>query len=484
MSSHHFKQTILIFIITVFSGYQVTFGQIFGSDHELKHTESFLEDINNTELLQFLLQKDIRGGHITIVPSTDDKITVEVEYIVVSSDKNKGQVHLEAIKTSVLRDNKDLTFTSIAPRNNSLFNRNGGFPTYIKNEQVNYTVKMPSVSSIQKLKAITDNGNIKINEIQINQFELHNDDGSVLLTSCKGEDVFINTDNGNISTDQCLFQSIKANVDDGNMFISGISKQVELNVDNGNINLKDCQGIFKINADDGSIHLHSVHGELFASVDNGKVESESSTFSGVKISTDDGKIHVGNVNGVIHLNTDNGNIHLSNSMGEIIYSTDDGNLTLENCSGTVRGQTDNGSINIQNGVWDEINVQVDDGNIKINSSEVANTEVKIQADNTNVEISLPQSKELQIVTQDGSVNVNTPVIQQEANIRTKNGQIHLTVDPKAPYAIQAKTRNGKINNNLPLQSVKNEPKNELSGKIGNGSIPIKVETQNGSIHLN
>lgn len=484
MPAQQFKKFVLIFIITVFAGYQISFAQLFGSEQEFKRSETITESIGNAEVLELLMQEDIRGGHITVIPSKDKNVTIEVEYIVVATDTSKGEEHFKGITTTVEREDQKLTVSSKAPRDTSLFFNTGGFPKYIKKEQVNYIVKMPPVLSIKKVKIVTDNGDIRINEMQFKDYVLRNDDSSVILTSCLGDRVDIGTDNGNISTDQCEFSTVKANADDGSMFISGVKEKVQLNVDNGNINLKNCKGEINLSADDGNISLNSITGSLSISIDNGRIESDNSNFNDVKVSIDDGRVRLGNANGEIRITTDNGDIHLNDSKGEIIYSTDDGNVMLNNCSGSVRGQTDNGHIQIQNGFWDEITLNVDDGNIKVNSNEVADTELKLHGDNTHIEVNLPQTKEVQIQTKDGNVQLNIPVIHEEANIITTNGQIHTRLNPSSPYKIMVKTKNGRIENNLPLQDVNNEPKNELTGKLGNGSIPIKLESKNGSIHLN
>lgn len=472
-------------ILIAFLGIRTSLSQIIpltGNGVELKRTESFTESIMDMEKVQFLLEKDITGGHIIIEPSKDGAFKVDVEYVVHTLDTEKGQAHLDQIKTSITRAEKTLTVSSIAPRNHTLFNNNGGRPPYLKNEQVNYKIYMPASSSVQELKAITDNGDIKINGMKMKIMDLKNDDGHVELNSCSG-DVTVNTDNSNINTMDCNLGKINFNADDGNIYLSGATGPIDINIDNGGVVIEKCSGNTTINADDGNVELKSVNGTLRAHLDNGSITSVDSTFQDAEVSIDDGNIQLGNAQGNVRLRTDNGDIQLSDSNGDIEFSTDDGNVIVQNSSGKLQGKTDNGSVQIHEGRWTEIELETSDGNIQIESQESAETQLHISGDNCGVNVKLPSTGNVQIEVEDGNIQFHSPVIKSQAVLKAQRGEISLYVQPDEPYAFHVKTRSGKIQHSLPLENVKNEPKNELRGVLKGGSIPINIETQDGNVSL-
>ncbi len=210
--------------------------------------------------------------------------------------------------------------------------------------------------------------------------------------------------------------------------------------------------------------------------------------------------------------TSGGNIVLTGISGNQDFSTSGGNLDLDRLSGKIKGRTSGGNISINN-CKDELNVSTSGGNIHAQNSsgniDVAtsggsielndlNGKVKASTSGGNIEgetiagdlaahtsggnVSLKKLDcSLKTSTSGGNIDVaiNTP--GKFISINNSVGKVSLRIPKKA--AMDLKMNAMKISTeNLENFVGKNE-KDEISGTVNGGGIPVTVEAGSGRIDL-
>jgi DUF4097 and DUF4098 domain-containing protein YvlB len=86
-------------------------------------------------------------------------------------------------------------------------------------------------------------------------------------------------------------------------------------------------------------------------------------------------------------------------------------------------------------------------------------------------------------TRNGSITADVPMIADDAELRTSNGSIDAALADGLDATISATTTNGSVAvNGLNLDSVE-QSEAELSGRLGDGTYTLSLETTNGSVNL-
>ncbi len=110
---------------------------------------------------------------------------------------------------------------------------------------------------------------------------------------------------------------------------------------------------------------------------------------------------------------------------------------------------------------------------------------RLTASTTNGELDIESpASQLDLSTTNGRIQaaLTGPAIAK-GRVEARNGEVKISVDPKADVGFQCKTNNGRITNRLPLRNVKQNSKRGLVGQLGEGSGTLEISTQNGNIRL-
>ena len=89
------------------------------------------------------------------------------------------------------------------------------------------------------------------------------------------------------------------------------------------------------------------------------------------------------------------------------------------------------------------------------------------------------------LTVNGGIRARYRVVDPESrhSFRATNGSINVSVGPGAGGRVEARTVNGSIESDLPLESTSRATRRRLEGRLGKGSGSLQMSTVNGSIHL-
>lgn len=129
-----------------------------------------------------------------------------------------------------------------------------------------------------------------------------------------------------------------------------------------------------------------------------------------------------------NVQTVNGGISISDVTGSLEFKTVNGGVNLKRVGGSVRGQTTNGGLNI----------------------ELAGDRLEGQG----------------------------------MEVKTTNGGVNLVVPQHFSAQLEAETRNGNINSDMPVVvPASNRPERHISTALGSGGAPIKITTTNGGVNI-
>ena len=191
----------------------------------------------------------------------------------------------------------------------------------------------------------------------------------------------------------------------------------------------------------GTITVSGVSGTVEAGTGSGSVRL-SNIGSSVRAHTGSGDVEISGAKGNVWARTGSGSIHATDIAGAFDGETGSGHLVLEQSApGSVRAQTGSGGLELRN-VRGSMQADAGSGDIKVDGE--ATGQWMVHTGSGSVQLRLPQnaSFDLNAHTGSGSINLRHPVMVQ-----------------------------GKLG------------RREVRGKVGNGGVPVEIQTGSGDIQI-
>lgn len=140
------------------------------------------------------------------------------------------------------------------------------------------------------------------------------------------------------------------------------------------------------------------------------------------------------------------------------------------------------SVRMQVPVGTELDLRTTNGSIT-----TARTNARVQARTTNGAIRLEDvAGSMNARSTNGSIRAAFAPgsrVQQDMELRTTNGSVHLQVPDGASARLTASTTNGRINTDVPISIQGTVSRRRVTGVIGDGGPEITVRTTNGGIRI-
>jgi hypothetical protein len=118
--------------------------------------------------------------------------------------------------------------------------------------------------------------------------------------------------------------------------------------------------------------------------------------------------------------------------------------------------------------------------------EVTGVAGELRASTTNGSVEVTDAAgEVEASTVNGGIRARYRAVDPEGrhSFSTTNGSISVSIGQGAGGRIEARTVNGSIENDLPLESTERATRRRLEGRLGKGNGSLQLRTVNGSIHL-
>ncbi|MFB4475308.1 DUF4097 domain-containing protein [Oceanobacillus caeni] len=145
---------------------------------------------------------------------------------------------------------------------------------------------------------------------------------------------------------QNVYEAIKAETDNGLVKLENLkANDIYVETDNGEVNLKDIKSSnLSAETDNGTILMDNVVGEISGNTDNGKIVFKTDSLDQmIDLETDNGAIKVYTekepTNTTFNINTDNGKI--------LVFGKSNYDTVIGNGENLVKLKTDNGSITVE-----------------------------------------------------------------------------------------------------------------------------------------
>lgn len=192
-------------------------------------------------------------------------------------------------------------------------------------------------------------------------------------------------------------------------------------------------------AGSGNQEISGVAGEVEANTGSGSIRA-SDLGSGLRAKSGSGSIEIDGVKGSVYARAGSGSIRATSVAGGFDGQTGSGHLELEQSSpGSVRAETGSGGLELRN-VHGSLQANAGSGSIKA------------EGDATG-----------------------------EWRVRSGSGSVQLHLPKNASFDLNAHTGSGRIDLNHPVTVQGSIGRKEVRGKVGNGGVPVQVETGSGNI---
>ncbi len=199
------------------------------------------------------------------------------------------------------------------------------------------------------------------------------------------------------------------------------STQLRASSGSGSENISGVAGPVEANAGSGSLKIYNIG-------------------SGIRAHTGSGDIEINGSKGSVYARTGSGSIHAMDVAGGFDGETGSGHLVLEQSApGSVRAETGSGGLELHH-LRGSLQAQVGSGNIRADGEATG-----------------------------------------EWNLHTGSGSVELRLPQNASFDLNAHTGSGSINLSHPVAVQGTIGRKEVRGKVGNGGVPVEVQTGSGNI---
>jgi DUF4097 and DUF4098 domain-containing protein YvlB len=179
----------------------------------------------------------------------------------------------------------------------------------------------------------------------------------------------------------------------------------------------------------------------------------------IKGRTSGGNINVKNTRDFIDLSTSGGSIHANNCMGTVSLQTSGGSLTLHTLQGIIDASTSGGSINGSQ-IAGELKTHTSGGSIKLTALSCS-IEASTSAGKMEIAIVKP-GEYVRLTNSGGNIDLQLPA----------TAKMNMQVNAQRIESAALSNFDGTMD------------REEVSGKINGGGIPVRVRASSGRVSLN
>jgi DUF4097 and DUF4098 domain-containing protein YvlB len=196
-----------------------------------------------------------------------------------------------------------------------------------------------------------------------------------------------------------------------------------------------------------------------------------------QVNNDDSDVSAKSVTGAFTLQGRAGNISLTNIDGPVMLQGD--------FFGTTRAEQINGPLRFETSRTKFGAARVD-GELSIESGDLEGKKllgpVTLTTRNRTIELD-DVSGPVTVSNRNGAVSVTNAAPVAPINIVNQHGSVDLGLPEHGGFVLDAKTRNGDLENDFGLESQGERDNHWLSGKVGAGGPQVRVETSDGDVTI-
>jgi DUF4097 and DUF4098 domain-containing protein YvlB len=235
---------------------------------------------------------------------------------------------------------------------------------------------------------------------------------------------------------------------------------VSVSADHGDVHVSELRGDVTVAARKGDVDLSGISGQVLAQVNN-----------------DDSSVSAKSVTGALTLQGRAGDISLANIDGPVMLQGD--------FFGTTHAEQINGPLRFETSRTKFSTARVD-GELSIESGDLQGNKllgpVTLTTRNRTIELD-DVTGPVTLSNRNGAISVTNAAPVSPINIQNQHGSVDLGLPEHGGFVLDAKTRNGSLENDFGLESQGEGDSHWLSGKVGVGGSQVRVETSDGDVTI-
>ncbi|HMZ17659.1 MAG TPA: DUF4097 family beta strand repeat-containing protein [Blastocatellia bacterium] len=288
-----------------------------------------------------------------------------------------------------------------------------------------------------------------------------------------------------------------ANSSSGDITIVGPVERVVARTSSGNISAGDVKDTANLSTSSGNIRATRIGGELRATAGSGDLiltelgsrliaQSSSGSIQATDVRDDamatvaSGEVRLEKIGGRAVGRTSSGSVWINDVAGDAQGSTMSDNVTVTNVKGRATISAISGNVTVRN-VGEGVRAGTISGTVSISDCKGV-----INASSTSDTITLTNIDSRDVIAKTTSGNVRfTGKIQEGGRYEFEsfNGSVVLNIPADSNFNLTAKTYNGTINTEFPVQLTRTTGGTLMSGTVGKGGVDVIVSSFNGSVQI-
>ncbi|HXB06143.1 MAG TPA: DUF4097 family beta strand repeat-containing protein [Puia sp.] len=193
--------------------------------------------------------------------------------------------------------------------------------------------------------------------------------------------------------------------------------------------------------------------------------------------TSGGNITVDHLAGTIYGRTSGGNVHIIDSRNDIDLETSGGNMSATRCEGKVRLETSGGNVGLH-GVKGMIHATTSGGQVEGGQ---INGELQAHTSGGNIDLA-DVSASLEASTSGGNIHVNFLSAGKYIDLSNSSGDI--TVQLPGNQGMDLRISGERVHVTALNNFRGDQDEHHIRGTLNGGGIPVKVDGNGGSVHVN
>ncbi len=288
-----------------------------------------------------------------------------------------------------------------------------------------------------------------------------------------------------------------ANASSGDVNVTGPIDRVIVRASSGNITVTDVTDTASLTASSGNIHATHIGGELRASASSGNLtindvgarliaQTSSGAIHASQIRDDatatvsSGDIKLEKIGGRVVARASSGAVWINDIGGDVQADSMSDNVTVTNVRGYVRANATSGSLTIRN-ASEGVRARAISSSITISDCKGA---IDASAVSDSITLTNIDSREVVAKTTSGSIRF-TGKLQDGGRYEFESfsSGVVLILPPDSQFNLTARTHNGSINTEFPVQMTRTTGGSLMSGSVGKGGAELRVSSFSGSVQI-
>ncbi|MFN0109826.1 MAG: DUF4097 family beta strand repeat-containing protein [Blastocatellia bacterium] len=270
-----------------------------------------------------------------------------------------------------------------------------------------------------------------------------------------------------------------ANTTSGDIVVTGPVERLTARATSGNITATQVSGELRANATSGTLTINDAGSRVYAQTNSGSIrvvgarDDVSATVSSgdIKLEKIGGRIVARSSSGWIVINEISGDVQatsftddvtVSNVRGRAVVSAISGNVVLRNISEGVKATAVSGSVSVSD----------------------SKGRIEVGATSDSITLTNVDSEEIVAKTTSGDVQFTGRFHDNgRYEFESFSGNVGLIVPQDSNFTLSAKTHNGSLNTEFPLQLSRSISGGVMTGSVGKGGADVRASSFSGNVRI-